>query len=403
MMYDMHILIACDQHWPMKSGVAATSRMLALSLAERGHKVLVIAPSQTGKEYEETDKNYQIARTRSIKFPFRQNYRIAVAMERRMRKIITDFQPDIVHVQTQFPVGLTALKIANKLDIPVVASNHSMPENIIKHFKPLEPFARPINRVLLDYGLLLYKGADYIIMPTQSAIDLFKTENLGIPMSPVSNGIDLDYYKPGKPPENFYKKYKLDKSVPMVTYIGRLDGEKHVHILIEAVAKVLQTMPVHLFIVGDGADGDRLRELVVELGLTQHVSMPGKIDDDDKLWALQASALFAMPSPAELQCMALMEGMATGLPAVAVNVSALPELCRDGENGYLCAVDDPDDMADKIVKILSDKKLAASMGKASLKIIEKHDKKHVITEFERIYNVVLASHVPIKDTEPSWL
>ena len=71
----MKILIASDLHWPTINGVATFSRNLARGLADRGHEVLVIAPSQTGKHYKEVDGNHVVHRTVAVPFPFYQNFR----------------------------------------------------------------------------------------------------------------------------------------------------------------------------------------------------------------------------------------------------------------------------------------------------------------------------------------
>ncbi|MEO8691410.1 MAG: glycosyltransferase, partial [Candidatus Saccharimonas sp.] len=80
----MKILIASDLHWPAYNGVATFSRNLAKGLAERGHEVVVIAPSQTGRKSTEVDGNYLIYRTRSVIFPLYQNFRISPTPQREV-------------------------------------------------------------------------------------------------------------------------------------------------------------------------------------------------------------------------------------------------------------------------------------------------------------------------------
>lgn len=388
----MRILIANDQHWPLISGVATSARTLAQSLARNGHDVLVVAPSQTGRRYKEVDHNYQIVRTLSLPFPFRNNYRLPVTWQNDIKKIIQEFNPDIIHIQTQYPVGLTALKMAKKLSIPVVATNHAMPENIVMHFKSLEPLARPIQYVLKEYGLLLYKDAEHIIMPTQSAIDLLQNSNIKIPMTAVSNGVELRHFKPANISAKIKTSFGLPTDRPIIMYVGRLDGEKHVHILIEAMSRMLKQTPAHLAIVGGGAIEESLQDLAFNLGISENVTFTGRVSDEDLLTLHQASDIFAMPSPAELQCLALLESMATGKPAVAVRVGALPELCQEGRNGFLVNVDDPEAMADKLTLLVKDKKLRKEMGQESLKIAAQHDMKHVLKQFEKIYTEVIKKH-----------
>ena len=91
----MKILIASDLHWPTLNGVASFSRNLAQGLAARGHEVLVIAPSQTGKRYKEVDVNHAVYRTASVPFPFYQNFRISLTPQREVKKIIKEFDPDV--------------------------------------------------------------------------------------------------------------------------------------------------------------------------------------------------------------------------------------------------------------------------------------------------------------------
>ena len=92
----MKILVAADLHWPTINGVATFSRNLAQGLADRGHEVVVIAPSQrrSGRSGEEIDGNYTIKRVASVPFPFYQNFRISLAPQLEIKKIIQEFEPD---------------------------------------------------------------------------------------------------------------------------------------------------------------------------------------------------------------------------------------------------------------------------------------------------------------------
>src|SRR5664279_895166 len=105
----MKILIASDLHWPVINGVATFSRNLARGLADRGHEVIVVAPSQTGKKSIEVDGNYLVYRTSSTVFPFYQNFRISLTPQKEMRKIIKDFKPDIIHIQMLLGIGQAAM------------------------------------------------------------------------------------------------------------------------------------------------------------------------------------------------------------------------------------------------------------------------------------------------------
>jgi len=97
-----------------------------------------------------------------------------------------------------------------------------------------------------------------------------------------------------------------------------------------------------------------------------------------------------MPSPVELQCLAMLESMAAGSPVVAVNVGALYELCQDGRNGYLYDLDNDEQMAEKLGKIITDDALRAKMSHESLDIAKTHELGHTIAQFVTLYKHVIA-------------
>lgn len=383
----MKILIASDLHYPTINGVATFSRNLARGLAEHGHKVLVIAPSQTGKKSKEVDGNHVIVRTASVPFPFYQNFRISPSPSREVKKIMEEFDPDVIHIQMLMWIGQAAMKYGNKKGIPIVSTNHAMPENLMDNLKLLAPISRPINYILKAYGARFHSKADFVTLPTQAAIDMFNASDIiDVPMIAVSNGIDLGHFTNAHAGDAIYQKYGLPKDAPIITYIGRLDAEKHLSVLVKAFAKVKQAQPdAHLLIVGDGTDATSLRLLAKDLDLNGSVSFTGRVSDDELVELHRVGTVYCMPSPAELQSIATLEAMASGQPIVAVDAGALRELCQDGRNGVLCEKDNVEQIAAGIVKILQDPKLREAYSKESLAIAQTHDLQTTLKQFEKIY------------------
>lgn len=386
----MKILIASDLHWPTINGVATFSRNLAKGLAERGHEVLVIAPSQTGKHYKEVDGNHVIYRTASVPFPFYQNFRISLRPDREIKKIIDEFEPDVIHIQMLLGIGQAAMRCGNKVGVPIVSTNHAMPENLMDNLKLLAPVSRPINYILTEYGRRFHSQSDCVTMPTQSAIDMFAASSkLTIPLKAVSNGINLAHFTNAAPDPAIYKTYNLPKDRPIVTYVGRLDAEKHLSVLIKAFIRVIQDTEAHLLVVGDGTDAANLHQQAKESGIWDNVTFTGRVSDEDLLELHRVGTVFAMPSPAELQSIATLEAMASGQPVVAVDAGALKELCQDGVNGVLCEQDSDEQMARGITSIIIDSKLRKKYAEASLAIADTHDINHTLDEFLTIYDQVM--------------
>jgi glycosyltransferase involved in cell wall biosynthesis len=385
----MKILIASDLHWPTINGVATFSRTLARGLAARGHEVLVIAPSQEGHFYKEIDGNHPVVRTKSVPFPFYQNFRISLSPQKEVKQIIDEFAPDVIHIQMLMAIGQAAMKYGNKYGIPIVSTNHAMPENLMDNLKLLAPVAKPINYMLKEYGRRFHAKADCVTMPTQSAIDMFNvSEKLTIPLKAVSNGIDLSRFTESKPDAEIYKRFHLPTDRPIVSYVGRLDAEKHLSVLLEAFAHIHKQTNAHLLIVGDGTDAENLRRLAHDLHIVHSVTFTGRVSDEDIVALHKVGTVFCMPSPAELQSIATLEAMASGRPVVAVDAGALRELCQDGVNGILCEQDNIEQVASSIATILADSNLQRVYSDASLAIARTHDIETTLDQFEAIYEDV---------------
>lgn len=392
--YIMRILIAADLYWPTINGVSTFSRNLAKGLVARGHEVVVIAPSQVGKKHRERDGNYLIERTTSLPFPFYQNFRFSMTPQREVKRIITRFDPDIIHIQMPIGIGRATMQVGNKLGIPIVSTNHAIPDNLLDNLRLLAPFARPISRIIESYGVRFHNGADYVTIPTKSAIDMFgyRSKDLKVPIEAVSNGIDLSVFSPAQASQKTYTKYHLPTDKPILLYVGRLDAEKHLHILVQAFAKVLKKRQAYLLIVGHGIESDRLADLAKDLDVSQHMTLTGKVPNEDLPLLYRTGAVFCMPSPAELQSIATLEAMASGLPVVAVNAGALGELCQDGRNGYLFKYDEIGMMAAAIIKLLREPKLRTKMSQQSLVIAKTHDITYTLDRFEAIYRSLIKKH-----------
>jgi glycosyltransferase involved in cell wall biosynthesis len=387
----MKILIAADLFPPVINGVSTFSRNLAAGMAARGHEVVVIAPSQTGKKHTEQVDGYTIERTASLVFPLYQKLRVSTTPGREVNKIITHFAPDVIHIQMIFAIGHSVLQAGQKKKIPIVSTNHAVPDNVIENIRLLAPLSRPISSMLEHYAKRFHSNAQYITAPTKSAITMFKDKyaKIRVPVKVVSNGIDLSVFHPGEVSKNILHKYDIPSDRPVLLYVGRLDGEKHLPVFLSAVHRILAHRPVHAVLVGHGVEEAALQVLASKLGIEKKVTFTGRVSFEDLVQLYRVGTIFCMPSPAELQSIATLEAMASGLPVVSVNEGALPELCQDGKNGYLFRYDNDEMMAVAIEKILKTPGLQQRMGQVSIEIAKKHDIHQTLEAFETIYESLL--------------
>ena len=405
----MRIVIATAVYYPQINGVAVFSHNLAKGLVARGHEVMVLCPSQTGKNYTSKEDGVLVTRLKSIdvkvypdqihavpkkkRFWYKKGFRVSVFPGREVRKALKDFRPDVVHIQVSDPIGLAVVAVARKMGIPVVVTEHNQPEVLTEPLKLPGILRRSINAGLSAYFRKRGKKSDFMTMPSERAIDnliLSRGKEFPVPVAAVSNGVDLSHFKSGRVDGEIYDKYGISREGLKVLYIGRVDPEKKVGLAIEAFKKARKVLPknTEFLIVGDGVDRTRLEKLVSDLGLLNCVRFLGRVLPPDLYELYRIGDVFITASEIETQGIVLIEAAATGLPLIAVNKGAVSEICIDGKNGILCEPGNIAELSDALVKILTDTKLREKFAKASLQVASQHDFEKTLDRFINIYKKV---------------
>ncbi len=400
----MKILLVADQYYPPTlGGSAISSRRLAHGLAERGHQVSVIAPSLTFRHSVEHDGNTTIYRCRSvsplISSPGKKAPpRFALLPDGMVERTIAKVQPDVIHIQTPAYIGAIAVKIAKKLGIPVVATNHAMPENVL----PFVPFK--VNKDWQTYKVFesryweeiitLLDQCDFVTAPTNLACDMLFENGLAKQAVPVSNGVDLHLFKPTTPEEkrSLKERFNLPLDRPAILYAGRMSVEKRLDVLVEAIPKALAQTPFHVVFTGSGPMD--IPAMIQEARCSEHVTFTGMVDESTLPLIYRAVDVFVLPSEAELQGMVLLEAAASGLPLIGANASAIPEIVHHGENGFLHVPGSGQDLADRIVQLVDDEPLRQKLGQRGLELVQHHALRETVSQFEAIFrDVVAESHL----------
>jgi len=377
------ILIAADTYPPHVNGAAQFGYRLAKGMTARGHNVHVLACRQDkGKSYTEFRDEATVHRLRSHGVFTHEYFRICFPWEikKEISLLFDKVQPDVVHIQSHYMIGEHVLYEAVKRGIRIVATNHFMPENL----NPFLPFPQWFKDIVgriswKDMGKVMGQ-ADVVTTPTPLAAKAMHQHAFLRKVLPLSNGIDSAAYElqPGESIE--------PNSYPTVLFAGRLAEEKHVDVLIDAVAKTPRELNVHLEIVGGGEVRPALEAQVARLGLGDRVKFLGLASDEDLREAYIKADIFCMPGTAELQSLVTLEAMSASTPVLLANAMALPHLVRDGENGYLFTPNDSGELAAKITKLLQlpEDQLKA-MGKLSREMVEPHSINGTLQTFEDLY------------------
>ena len=394
----MRILLGADQYPEYINGAATFTARLAAGLAGRGHTVDLVWPSVDGRPHYGIDAGVRVHRVSSLRLPTSADIRTCTpwAVNREVRTVLGRARPDVVHVQSHFALGRALVREARTACLPVLATNHFMPENLTHHVPLLRHASATAARAAWGDLARVYRSVDALTAPTQRAVELLASATDLPPATAISCGIDLERFRPADPAE---------VAPATVLFVGRLEQEKHVDELLRAFALGPAARGARLEVVGMGSLREELEALAAELGLRAQVTFRGAVDDDVLLTAYQRATVFVMPGTAELQSLATLEAMAAGRPVVAADAMALPHLVGHGDNGLLVRPGDRQGMADALTALLADEPLRARMGAAGLARARRHALAATLDAFEACYARLLGrpAATPLERTPDALL
>jgi glycosyltransferase involved in cell wall biosynthesis len=397
----LRVLIASDTFPPDINGAARFTERLAGGLVRNGNNVHVVAPAidKNWGTFLETHDGMEMTvhRIKSHKLIVHKTLRFVMpfTIKKKMDRILDSFEPDAIHSQSHVVMGRALAKSGHERNINLIATNHLMPENMLRYI-PLPKFLekRIIRSLWKDSGKV-FSQFDQVTTPTRRAAQLLEAATGLTNVLAISCGIDATKFANATPTTN--KPFR-------VLFLGRLDWEKHIHNLLRAVAKLPPEIDFHVEIAGDGNQRKYLGELAQELKIAGRVTFSGHITEAELPLAYEKATVFAMPSIAELQSIATMEAMASGRPVIAANAMALPHLVHDGDNGYLFEPDDVDDFTKALLKVATaNQKELDRLSENSLHLIQSHDIKRTLAIFEGLYRAEDDSKRETDDNQPEYM
>jgi glycosyltransferase involved in cell wall biosynthesis len=146
---------------------------------------------------------------------------------------------------------------------------------------------------------------------------------------------------------------------------------------------------VKLLVVGKGQKKEILHKLADDLKVSEKITWVDYITNEEMPNYYHAADCFSIMSPFEGQSIVALQAVASGLPIIAANAGALPELCEDGRNGFLVDTYDAKTLADRMNKLAGDKDLREKFGIESRKIALPHHKPTVLHKLEELYKSLI--------------
>ena len=313
--------------WPPEiNGVALSLLQLCKGLQQQGHKILLVRPQQKASCDEFSPNKECLVMSQSLpKYP---GLQFGWPQYLKVSKAFTAFSPDVVHIVTEGPLGLTALHAARSRSIPVSSGFHS-PFQDFSRFFDLAFLLKPIQ----NYLRWFHNNTDMTCVPSHDTEQALRNFGIQCPLKVVGRGVDTEKFSPKYRCQQLRQKWGVTDDSTVMLYVGRLSPEKEIGLLIQTHSAMqrMQQRPYTLVIVGDGPDRSRLEGLVNCNNVVFTGSLTGK-----NLAAAYASAdVFVFASQVETFGNVVLEAMASGLPVVAYNYACAGQYVEQQVTGWL--------------------------------------------------------------------
>lgn len=324
----MKIVLISNTYTPHVGGVARSVAAFREEYQRAGHDVLVVAPAFAGQPAKEAGV---------IRIPALQNFNasdfsVALPLPSGLMATLEEFEPDVIHSQHPFLLGMTALRAARMLRRPLVFTHHTLYEEYT-HYVPMDSPA--LKRFVVELATCYGNLTDLVVAPSESIRDLLLKRGVETAVEVVPTGVYVERFAHGNGAA-LRRTHGIPSHAFVVGHMGRLAWEKNVDFLTDSVISFLQGGEDRYFLLVGGGDAEAaIVQRFEDAGLASQFKRAGVLEGQDLADAMNAMNLFAFTSRSETQGMVLTEAMASGLPVVALDASGVREVVRDRHNGRL--------------------------------------------------------------------
>jgi N-acetyl-alpha-D-glucosaminyl L-malate synthase BshA len=352
-------------------------------MVERGHEVHLFSYAAPAR-FEGFDERLQFHEVEVTTYPLFRYPPYEVALASRLAEVAEEAPLDLVHVHYAVPHTLAALLVKDLLRpraFPVVTTLHGTDITVVGQ----DPSYARVTRYAIE-------RSDAVTCPSQYLRD--RTEQFfGVhcKIEVIPNFVDGERFRPSDPDRPRRTFGEAGRKV--LIHVSNFRPVKRATKVVEAFAKVAAAMPAVLLMVGDGPDRGACEERAKALGVRERVRFLGAQVDVQNL--LPSADVFLLPSEYESFGLAALEAMACGVVPIATAAGGLPEVIRDGVDGFLVPEERLGEMGDVAVALLKDPaRLEAAKREARRSAVERFPREAVVARYEAVYSCALAGGYP---------
>ena len=305
-------------------------------------------------------------------------------------KIVKRMNIDVIHSHWIMPQGLVGAICKEFLEVPHIATLHSSEITLMKKILAGRKIAEFIvNNTSVVVSVSSHRAGELLTFISPKISNEAKEKIKIIPM-----GVDISNFKNEINKDELKVKYGINSKF-VVLFVGRLVEVKGCEYLIEGFKSVVDKFgDVQLVIVGSGPLETKLKKVVEELNLKEHVKFEGFVEHSKISDYYSLSDILVFPSIVDSSGfeeglpVVLLEALAVGKPVVATRTKGVMEVIEDGQNGFLVEQKNPGEIDEKVLELFNDEELRMEFSKNALETSKKYDWDVIVKKYKKIINSV---------------
>lgn len=390
----MRIGLVTDTYIPNINGVVSSIVTLQKELEAMGHEVFVI----TNHKSMRTAREGNILRLAGVELKWLYGYTLSTPYHNSARDEIAKMNLDVMHIHTEFGVGMFGRACAKQLNIPVVTTYHTMWEDYTHYINMLDlnEVDKVSKKLVGSLSKQISNNAQAVISPSEKTKEALIGYGVKTPIYVIPTGLNLSAFYPREKDDEIMKlrhAYGIEDDEKLVVFVGRIAPEKSIDMVIDAF-QYISDEKIRLMIVGGGPQLEELKKHAESLGL-KNIVFTDKVMREEVANYYACADCFISASTSETQGMTYIEALACGLVVFARYDEVTNDLIKEDQNGYLCQ--DAQEFASKIMNYFQkDKASIQQMKLCAREDAMKYDA-HIFGQ-----KVVSVYHQAISDFEDGY-
>lgn len=382
----MRIGLFSDTYTPDINGVVSSIVTLQKELEKNGHEVFVIT---NHKAFLTMKQEGNVLRLPGLELKWLYGYKLSTPYHFSARDEVKKMNLDVIHVHTEFGVGMFARIVAKYLNIPVVSTYHTMYEDYTHYINrfDIDEVEFISKKFVTTFSKTISDNAQAVIAPSEKTRETLLKYGVRTPIYVIPTGLNFDKFDPlqldTEKVASLKTSYGFDKEDHVVAFVGRIAKEKSIEIPIEGF-RYVKDPHTKLLIVGGGPQLEELKELAHSYGLDGKVIFTGAQSRDEVPLYYACADAFVSASLTETQGMTYIEALASHLPVFARPDEVLEELVLEDKTGYL--FETPEEFAQKVEAYFQmDEAHKQEIKKNARQVVNKYDGNMFYTKVMSVY------------------